>query len=38
MDMYATVVGFFQEGGPFMYPIAIVLAIGVAIAAERMLF
>ena len=35
MDMYATVVGFFQEGGPFMYPIAIVLAIGVAIALER---
>ena len=35
MDMYATLVGFFQEGGPFMYPIAIVLAIGVAIALER---
>jgi biopolymer transport protein ExbB/TolQ len=35
MDMYATVVGFFQEGGPFMYPIAIVLGIGVAIALER---
>ena len=35
MDMYATFVGFFQEGGPFMYPIAIVLAIGVAIALER---
>jgi len=38
MDMYATFVGFFQEGGPFMYPIAIVLAIGVAIAAERYLY
>jgi biopolymer transport protein ExbB/TolQ len=35
MDMYVTVVGFFQEGGPFMYPIAIVLGIGVAIAMER---
>ena len=35
MDMYATVVGFFQEGGPFMYPIAVVLGIGVAIALER---
>jgi len=35
MDMYATFVGFFQEGGPFMYPIAVVLAIGIAIAAER---
>ncbi len=38
MDMYTTVVGFFQEGGPFMYPIAVVLAIGVAIALERYLF
>ena len=38
MDMYATVVGFFQEGGPFMYPIAIVLAIGLAIAFERYIF
>ncbi len=35
MDMYQTVVSFFQEGGPFMYPIAVVLAIGVAIALER---
>lgn len=35
MDMYTTVVGFFQEGGPFMYPIAVVLTIGVAIALER---
>lgn len=35
MDMYTTVVGFFQEGGPFMYPIAIVLGIGLAISLER---
>jgi biopolymer transport protein ExbB/TolQ len=35
MDLYATVVGFFQDGGPFMYPIAIVLGVGVAIALER---
>lgn len=35
MDMYQTIVGFFQDGGPFMYPIAIVLGIGVAIALER---
>ncbi|MCZ6655717.1 MAG: MotA/TolQ/ExbB proton channel family protein [Gammaproteobacteria bacterium] len=35
MDLYTTVVGFFQDGGPFMYPIAIVLGIGVAIALER---
>lgn len=32
---YQTVVSFFQEGGPFMYPIAVVLGIGVAIALER---
>jgi len=38
MDLYATVVGFFQEGGPFMYPIAIVLAIGLAIALERFFY
>jgi biopolymer transport protein ExbB len=35
MDMYTTVVGFFQEGGPFMYPIAIVLGVGLAISLER---
>ncbi|MAT82760.1 MAG: flagellar motor protein MotA [Gammaproteobacteria bacterium] len=33
--MYQTVVSFFQEGGPFMYPIAVVLGIGIAIALER---
>ena len=38
MDFYSTVVSFFQEGGPFMYPIAVVLAIGVAIAIERWLY
>jgi len=36
--MYTTVVEFFQTGGPFMYPIAIVLAIGLAIAVERWLY
>ena len=35
MDMYQTIVSFFQEGGPFMYPIAVVLGIGIAIALER---
>ncbi len=35
MDIYTTVVGFFQDGGPFMYPIAIVLGIGCAISLER---
>jgi biopolymer transport protein ExbB len=38
MDVYTTTVKFFQEGGLFMYPIAIVLALGVAIAIERWLF
>ncbi|MGD8832083.1 MAG: MotA/TolQ/ExbB proton channel family protein, partial [Pseudomonadales bacterium] len=38
MDMYTTVVGFFQDGGPFMYPIAVVLGIGLAIALERYLY
>ena len=38
MDFYTTVVGFFQNGGPFMIPIALVLAVGVAIAIERFIF
>ncbi|MDC0661912.1 MotA/TolQ/ExbB proton channel family protein [Marinobacter sp. SS21] len=36
--MLETVVRFFQDGGPFMYPIALVLVIGVAIAFERFVF
>jgi biopolymer transport protein ExbB len=32
------VVKFFQTGGPFMYPILIVLAIGMGIALERLLY
>lgn len=32
------VVKFFQTGGPFMYPILIVLALGIAIALERFMF
>jgi len=35
MDFYTTFVSFFQQGGPFMYPIAVVLGIGLAIALER---
>jgi biopolymer transport protein ExbB len=38
MGVYTTVVKFFQEGGLFMYPIAIVLALGVAIAIERWVY
>ncbi|AZZ93073.1 MULTISPECIES: MotA/TolQ/ExbB proton channel family protein [unclassified Hahella] len=36
--MFETVVRFFQDGGVFMYPIAIVLVIGVAIAVERYIY
>ena len=38
MDVYTVTVKFFQEGGLFMYPIAIVLALGLAIALERWLY
>jgi len=36
--MYSTIVSFFQDGGAFMYPILLVLAIGVAIAIERYIY
>lgn len=36
--MFETVVRFFQQGGPFMYPIALVLVIGLAIALERFIY
>jgi biopolymer transport protein ExbB/TolQ len=36
--MLDTLIRFFQDGGPFMYPIAVVLAIGLAIALERFLY
>jgi len=35
MDFFYSIVAFFSTGGVFMYPILIVFAIGVAIAAER---
>ena len=35
MELWNTIVRFFQGGGEFMYPIAIVLVFGVAIALER---
>ncbi|MEE9492753.1 MAG: MotA/TolQ/ExbB proton channel family protein [Gammaproteobacteria bacterium] len=35
MNSYSTIVQFFQAGGLFMYPIVIVLALGIAIAIER---
>jgi biopolymer transport protein ExbB len=38
MDFFTTIVRFFQEGGIFMYPIVVVLALGAAIAFERYLY
>ena len=38
MGAYSTIVRFFQEGGLFMYPIVLVLALGLAIAIERWFF
>jgi biopolymer transport protein ExbB/TolQ len=38
METFNTVVRFFQEGGFWMYPIAIVMALGIAVSAERYLF
>lgn len=38
MQLYSTAVRFFQEGGFFMYPIAVVLVFGLSIAVERWIF
>ena len=38
MEAYNTIVGFFQSGGFFMYPIVVVLALGLAIAIERYIY
>ncbi|QSP95106.1 MotA/TolQ/ExbB proton channel family protein [Marinobacter salinisoli] len=38
MNLYTSIVSFFQEGGAFMFPIALVLMIGLAIAVERWFF
>ncbi|HEY9052409.1 MAG TPA: MotA/TolQ/ExbB proton channel family protein [Gammaproteobacteria bacterium] len=35
MDLIHKIVGFFQEGGFYMYPILLVFAVGLAIAIER---
>ena len=37
MDTLYSIVGFFVTGGPFMYPILLVFAVGAAIAVERWL-
>jgi len=36
MEFISHILGFFQKGGAFMYPIALVLVIGLAIAVERL--
>ena len=38
MDFFSSIAKFFQDGGLFIYPIAFVLAIGVAITVERRRF
>ncbi len=38
MEIYSSLVTFFQAGGLFMYPIVVVLALGVAIAVERYVY
>ena len=35
MDIFYSIVKFFVQGGPFMYPILLVAAVGTAIAVER---
>ncbi|WP_144392699.1 MotA/TolQ/ExbB proton channel family protein [Pleionea sediminis] len=37
-DFYSTIVNFFQEGGLFIYPISIVLVLGLVITIERWMF
>src|SRR2546430_356175 len=38
MDLWNLIVRFFQGGGNFMYPIAIVFVVGLAIAIERYVY
>ncbi len=38
MELLGTIIAFFQDGGAFMYPIAVVLALGLAIALERYIY
>jgi len=33
-----TAINFFQQGGPFMYPIALILLIGLIIVLERFIY
>lgn len=38
MELWSVIVRFFQGGGEFMYPIAVVLVVGLAIAVERYIY
>ncbi len=38
MGLWSLIVRFFQGGGDFMYPIAVVLVVGAAIAFERYIY
>ena len=38
MEFFNNVIRFFQDGGSFMYPIALVLVIGIAVAIERWIY
>lgn len=38
MDIYNAIVSFFSDGGLFMYPIAVVLFVGLAVAIERFIY
>ncbi|HHM06367.1 MAG TPA: MotA/TolQ/ExbB proton channel family protein [Gammaproteobacteria bacterium] len=38
METYHTIVRFLQEGGVFIYPIVLILALGLAIAIERFMY
>ncbi|MEX1033643.1 MAG: MotA/TolQ/ExbB proton channel family protein [Cellvibrionaceae bacterium] len=38
LDVYSNITTFFQDGGIFLYPIAFVLAVGIAISIERWIF
>lgn len=38
MEAFSSIIRFFQDGGPFMAPIALVLVLGLAVALERWIF
>lgn len=38
MDVFTTVIRFFQNGGAFMYPILVILALGLTIIIERLIY